>query len=100
MANRRKQKALPGMEPETIAEIDAASELYEELRDKRMRALAREVEAKDALTELMRKYKLSVYKDRTVDPPLVVSLKEGTSYSVKVERVQPKADDAEEPGEQ
>jgi hypothetical protein len=90
------------MEAASIPEIDAAAELYEQMRDKRMRAGVREVDAKVALIELMRKFKLDVYRDSNQDPPLVIELKEG-KVSVKVERlegeVEQDVDDDEDPAE-
>jgi hypothetical protein len=81
----KKQKALPGMEKETIAEVDDAAEQYVKERDKRMTMTEKEVEAKQALIYVMRKHKLTVYKDDNVDPPLIVTLADGKPV-VKVTR--------------
>ena len=73
------------MEKKTIAEVDDAAEQYVKERDKRMTMTEKEVEAKQALIDVMRKHKLTVYKDDNVDPPLIVTLADGKPV-VKVTR--------------
>ena len=85
----KKQKSLPGMEPESIKEIDDAAEAYVKERDKRVRQTVREVDAKTALIDVMKKNKVSVYKDRNCTPPLVVTLSDGKTAVKVVEDEEP-----------
>jgi hypothetical protein len=62
---RKKQADLPGMERKTIREVNDAAE------------------AKQALISAMQKHELSVYRDDSASPPLVVTLVEG-KVNVKV----------------
>lgn len=48
-----KQGEIPGTERPRIKRIDDAAELYRELRDKRMKALEKEIEAQEALQKVM-----------------------------------------------
>ena len=70
---RGKQKELPGVERESIPEINAAGENYVRVRDERMALTEREVEAHEALLEAMRTHKVKVYKDTEADPPLIMT---------------------------
>jgi hypothetical protein len=88
---RRKQGELPGMEREQIKEVDDAAEAYRDARDARMKKTETEKESKDALIEVMRKHKLTVYRDESVDPPLVITLVDKTN--VKVTEVEDGAQD-------
>lgn len=81
----KRQKALPGLEKETIGEVDTAAEAYVKERDKRMTMTEKEVAAKDKLIEVMRKHKLTIYKDDNAEPPLIVTLTDGKPV-IKVTR--------------
>jgi hypothetical protein len=87
----KKQLAIRGTEPKTIKELDDAAEAYVDARDKRIERTEKETEAKEALIEVMKKHELSVYRDDTASPPLVVTLVPGKD-NVKVSR----AEDEEE----
>jgi hypothetical protein len=90
-----KQKPLPGMERKSFPEVDSAAEAYVEVRDKRMKLTEKEVEAKDALLEVMSKHNLVVYKDESVAPPLIVTVTPGDA-KVKVSVAdEPQSDDME-----
>jgi hypothetical protein len=80
---RKKQADLPGMERKTIREVNDAAEAYVDVRDERMKLTEKEVEAKQALISAMQKHELSVYRDDSASPPLVVTLVEG-KVNVKV----------------
>lgn len=69
MAKEAKKAHLDGMEPPSIKEIDEAADSYVSLRDKRMKMLAKEVEAKGELEEIMKKHELKTYtyEDKTVE---------------------------------
>ena len=82
----KKQTSIPGTEPKSITEVDTAAEAYVEARDERMALTEKEVEAKDALINVMKKHDLSVYRDDEADPPLVVTIIPGVD-KVKVSRV-------------
>ena len=70
----KRQLEIAGTERPTIEEVDAAAESYVEQRDKRMHLSEKEKAAKTALIEVMKKHKLSVYRDMSADPPLTVML--------------------------
>lgn len=80
---RKKQTELPGMERQTIQEVNDAAEAYVDARDERMALTEKEVTAKDALIRAMQKHELTVYRDETASPPLVVTIVEG-KVNVKV----------------
>lgn len=65
----KKQTELQGMEAPSIGEIDNAGEEYVTHRDARIARLAKEIEAKKKLLDLMEKHKLTVYRfdDMTVE---------------------------------
>lgn len=86
MAKVKKQTSIPGTEPKSIKEVDVAAEQYVEERDARMRLTEKEVEARDALVRVMQKHKLSIYRDESAEPPLLVTLTEGEA-KVKVQKV-------------
>lgn len=62
MAKRKKQAALPGMEPPSYPEIDAAAENYVGQRDQRIELSASEKEAHDVLLACMSKEGLTAYE--------------------------------------
>lgn len=87
MAKKKaRQGELPGIEREQIKEVKDAAIAYEEARDARMKKSESEKEQKDALIEVMRRNKLTVYRDDSVDPPIVITLADKTN--VKVTRVE------------
>jgi hypothetical protein len=51
-----KQTEIPGTERPRIKFLDDAGEYYRECRDKRMKALEKEIEAQEALQKVMHKY--------------------------------------------
>ena len=73
---RGKTETLPGVtNGKIIKEVSDAAEEYENIRDKRVALLAQEVEANAALVEVMRKHKLTSYRDDGYTPSLTVELK-------------------------
>jgi hypothetical protein len=91
MAQTKQQLKIPGTEANKIKEVNVAAEAYVDARDERMRKTEMEVTARDVLIEVMKKNKLSVYRDDDVSPPLIVTLAPGKD-KVKVA----KADDSDE----
>lgn len=69
-----KQATIPGTTPKAIAEIDRAAEAYVEIRDKRMKLTAKEVEAQATLVAAMQKHKLDAYRCTSTDDPLDVTM--------------------------
>ena len=85
MAKKAKQGDLPGMErpePKHIKELDDAAEAYVEARDARMKKTEAEKEQKEALISAMKKHGVLVYRDESVDPPLIVTLVDKTNVKV------------------
>lgn len=78
----RKQLDIPGTERQTIKEIDDAAEAYVDARDARMKKTEKEHEAKDALIAAMKAHNTLVYRDESVDPPLVVTLVDKSTVKV------------------
>lgn len=72
-----KQQQIPGTERKTIKEIDDAAEAYVEARDKRMRLTEKEVERREALVNAMKRNGLTIYRDDSASPALLVMLKPG-----------------------
>jgi hypothetical protein len=81
----KKQKALPGMERETNAEVDAAAELFLNRQTKYAKAGVEKKVAKEGLIAAMQKARLTSYKDE--EAGLVVMLTEGKP-SVKVKEIE------------
>ena len=59
-----KSKELPGMERKVVKEISDAADKYVDVRDKRIRMLAKEIELKGLLADKMHKHKLAIYGDK------------------------------------
>lgn len=72
-----KQKKLPGTEGETIKELDEAAEFYAEQATKSVKQRKTTAEARDSLVAAMKKHKREVYRDESMNPPLVVTLVPG-----------------------
>jgi hypothetical protein len=85
------------MERQKIQEVDDAAESYVDARDKRMKLIVKETEAKAALLGVMKKHKLEVYKDESASPPLVVTVVPGED-DVKVKSLKVRGD-GEDAGE-
>lgn len=76
MATKKaKQTELPGVEKPSIKELDAAIELYAEKRDAWVSARTEVQAAKAKLLELAAKHEVTIYRDDTASPPLVMTLK-------------------------
>jgi hypothetical protein len=76
MAKRAKQAELPGTERKTIAELDAAMEHYAEKRDAWVSARTEVQAAKEKLVQLAKAHGVTIYRDETANPPLVLTLTE------------------------
>ena len=66
-----KQKQLPGLEDAVVEEIETAAEEYADRRDDRMRKLEGEIEARDALLEILRKHKRKAYSSKEFQVEIV-----------------------------
>ena len=62
MPRKPRNQSLPQLEDKAIQEIEDAAESYADLRDDRIRMLAKEVGAQTALLDVMEKHKRLVYK--------------------------------------
>ncbi len=89
----KKQLKIAGTEQERIKEVEDAAEGYVDARDKRMRLTKKEVEAHAALLAVMKEHKLTVYRDESVTPPLLVTLIPGKD---KVKVAQTEVEDGDE----
>ena len=87
-----KQMKIPGTERKTIKALEVAAEKYQELKEKRMAALTKEIAAKGELLELMRKHEQTTY--RCDENDLLVELVEGES-KLKVKHVESDEEAAE-----
>lgn len=90
-----KQTTIPGTNQKAIKEIDVAAEAYVDIRDKRMKLTAKEVEAQVALVAAMNKHRLTAYRCTSTDEPLDVILVTKTKPTVRA----PKDEEADEVGE-
>jgi hypothetical protein len=75
MAKKAKQTELPGVEKPTIKELDAAIELYAEKRDAWVAARTEVQAAKAKLVELANTHGITIYRDDSVNPPLMLTLR-------------------------
>jgi len=85
-----KQETLEGMEEVSIPEIDLAMEDYQDLKEHRMKYLAKEVEAKEVVHNLMKQNNLTVYRYDS----LIAEIRPGEE-TVAVKRVKEAAPVAE-----
>jgi hypothetical protein len=76
-----KQTEIPGTERPRIKQIDDAADLYRELRDKRMKALEKEIEAQDALQKVLHKHEEKL-TDRDEDGNPLYVLEDGEECAV------------------
>lgn len=91
----RKQAELPGMESPKHPEMDALVEMYMEQASTLSTARFNVGETKAKIIELAEKLGLSVYRDDTASPPLVLTLTEA-GVKVKVTPVGTALDDEPE----
>lgn len=90
MAKRKaKQPRLPGMEPESIKELDDAAEIYFDAMQARVKLSKEEDEAKDNLIDKMKEHGTDIYE--TPDG-LVVTITNKSNVKCKK-----KSDESEEP---
>lgn len=89
---RAKQKELPGMESPKHPELDALVEMYTEQASALSTARFNIGETKAKIIELAEKLGISVYRDDTASPPLVLTLTEA-GVKVKVTPVGSALDD-------
>ena len=89
MASKKpRQQRIPGTEGQKIKELDHAAEQYVAARNERMELTESEVEARDALIQVMEQHELTVYRDDDASPPLVITLVPGKA-KVKVTQADP-----------
>lgn len=74
--SKPEQKYIEGTEPPRIKEIDVKALEYRNLRDKRQKLLADELECKGKLLELMHKHDLKIYPILDSDVEVVVEMEE------------------------
>lgn len=94
----RKQKELPGLERQSIKELDVAIETYNEHRNAWVAAREKVQAAKAQLIQVAKEHKVTTYRDETADPPLVLTLTERDDV-VKVVEMAPELDEDEDGGE-
>jgi hypothetical protein len=79
-----RQAELKGMETATgDKELDALAEAFKRSNKKRKAAQDNEIAARSILIDALKKTKVTVYEDRSVDPPLLVVLSTTEKVSVK-----------------
>lgn len=88
---RKRQPRIPTMEPESIPDLDAAAETYDEAKNQRVKKTLKEREAKDSLLEKMIEYNL----ERHVTPDGLVVTVTGKK-NVRTERVEEAAEGEQE----
>jgi len=76
-----KQKRLPEMEDAEIEEIEEAARAYVSVRDKRIAASRKEIDAKDTLLDVLKKHKKKHYHHGALDCEIVP---EGERLRVKI----------------
>jgi len=83
MARTKKQTELPGMEKPTHKELDTLMEEHAALATQLGETRQRMGELSEQMMAKARELKLSVYRNETAVPPLVLTVTEGTA-KVKV----------------
>jgi hypothetical protein len=79
-----RQKELAGMETASgDKELDALAEAFKRSSKKRKAAQDNEIAARSILIQALKDKKLKVYEDRSVDPPLLVTLEAVDKVKVK-----------------
>lgn len=94
-AKKAKQVELPGVEKPTFPELNLALEAYDAARDAWVEARTAVQAAKAKLLEEARKADVTIYRDDTAVPPLMLVLKEREA-SLKVTKVGSAVDDVDE----
>lgn len=96
MAGRQGQ--LKGMEVATgDSELDAYARAFKRSSKKRKAAQDAEIDARSVLIDAMKKKKLTLYEDRSVEPPLRVLLTPGDE-KIKVEAIDDRASEDDDEG--
>ncbi len=90
----KRQLEIAGTERVKNQEVEAAAEGYVDQRNKRMKLSKKEKEAKQALIAVMNKHKLSVYRDDTQNPPVIVTL--SSKDDVRVQELGDEPEEVEE----
>lgn len=83
MAKAKKQVELPGIEKPTIQELDVALEEYFEKASELSKARVTLGEMKVKIIALAEKHGVTLYRNETTSPPLVLSIQTGAT-KVKV----------------
>jgi len=95
-----RQAQLKGMEHATgDEELDVYAEAFKRSSKKRKAAQDAELDARSVLIDAMKKKKLTVYEDRRVDPPLLVTLVAAEKVKVTAMDEEAEAEDDDEGGE-
>lgn len=82
-----RQTVIPGSDADRHKDLDDLGARYAEARDARMQMLAEEIELKEELHQLMKKYGLTEYKIIDSTPNLLVTI-EVTEETVKVKKLE------------
>ncbi len=81
-----RQTRIPGSDADRHPDLDEVAARYVEARDARMQMLQEEIETKEELHQLMKKYELTEYKIIDITPNLLVTI-EVTEETVKVKKL-------------
>lgn len=92
----KRQSELPGMEAQRIEELDLAIEAYDEARNVWVSKRQDVQDAKDKLLALAAKHNVTIYRDDSHDPPLVLSIAESKVLKVKSAAAELDEDDGDE----
>lgn len=91
---RKRQPRIPTMESESIPDLDAAADTYDEAKNQRIKKTKKETEAKVNLLDKMAEHGL----ERHVTPDGLVVTVTGKK-NVRTERVEEAAEDEQESGD-
>lgn len=88
MATRPRQTTMPGTDAPKVKAIEAAAEVYVEVRDERMGLTKREVQAREKLIAVMKTAGLTVYRIPADDGEgaLIVSVSDESKVTVRKEK--------------
>lgn len=94
----QKQLRIAGTQSKAHDDIDAAAEVYVDIRDKRMALTEEEHAAQKVLVETMTAHKLKVYRCESLSPQFIVTMTEGEAKA-KVSKVKSEPADGAQDGE-
>lgn len=87
MARKKRQQEIPGTEPVSIPQLDAAALEYAAARDARIAAGVKEKKRLDELDDLLKSHNLDLYKFDTEDGDPMIVERKPAKMKIKVRKL-------------